>query len=176
MLDGTQLTLARQANFVDLPYLTADYLDDRNKGDAIVKTLALVQVLWLTIQLIVQKTRNLPSAQLEIVTLAFAVLAGITYALLWKKPQDAKTPVYIPAKRFPNPRELVKLAEACPRHWTGGNTVWMLNGCMHYGDSHSFLSRLSFYGGGGLGAFVFSSLHLLGILISPPIKKDCFGA
>lgn len=57
-------------------------LEVLNRGDALVKVLALVQILYLLIQLITRKIVRLPSTQLEIGALAFPASSTITYYLL----------------------------------------------------------------------------------------------
>lgn len=91
VFDGAQLILARSFGIIDrLPKMSEEGLDDRNKGDILMKFITLFQITWLIVQLIVRKVRDLPSSQLEVVTLAFAACTIITYLLLIKKPQDSK--------------------------------------------------------------------------------------
>ena len=59
----------------------ARQLEVLNRGDAIVKVLALVQILYLIIQLITRKVVGLPSTQLEIGALAFSASSIITYII-----------------------------------------------------------------------------------------------
>jgi hypothetical protein len=68
--DARQLALLRQLGIIDkLPRMTQDEIDDINKGDVFVKFLAVAQISWLCIQLITRVSRQLPTTQLEIVTL-----------------------------------------------------------------------------------------------------------
>ncbi|KAK0724187.1 hypothetical protein B0H67DRAFT_640754 [Lasiosphaeris hirsuta] len=43
---------ARQSGLIKLPKLTEDELGDRNKGDLLVKLLALMQVTWMVVRLV----------------------------------------------------------------------------------------------------------------------------
>lgn len=53
VVDAYQLVFARQIGILKkLPSLPIEELDDRNKGDALVKDLAVGQVIWLFVQLI----------------------------------------------------------------------------------------------------------------------------
>ena len=119
MLDGPQLLLARQFGIIDrLTRLTEEQLDDLNKGDALVKLIVIVQIGWLVVQLIVRIKRDLASTQLEIFTLAFAICSLFSYGMLFKKPQDVKVPVDVPARRYPTAAEMDKLASEGPRAYS----------------------------------------------------------
>lgn len=120
-LDGSQLAYARGEGIITyLPSVSATELDALNKGDALVKLLAIVQVLWLIIELISRKVAGLPSSQLEIAALAIAACSFITYLLFWSRPQGVKTVMKIPAARFPTTKDLEYLSRNGPRYlWTG---------------------------------------------------------
>jgi len=114
-LDARQLALARELHIIDkLPHMTEEEIEDLNKGDIFVKFLAVSQISWLSIQLITRVSRRLPTTQLEIVTLAFAVISVITYVLLYSRPKDVQTVREIDACRYPTPGELSQIAEAGP--------------------------------------------------------------
>ncbi len=76
------------ANKPDIPISELEKLD---KGGALVKALAMIQIIYLVIQLIARNIAGLPSSQLEIATLAFAVSSITTYALYWSRPQGVDT-------------------------------------------------------------------------------------
>lgn len=62
---------------------------------------------------------GLPSAQLEIAALAFAISSIVTYALLWNRPQNFAHRYRIVASRLPTPEEVAKLALDGPTFmWT----------------------------------------------------------
>ena len=157
ILDGPQLLLARQLGIIDrLPRLTEEQLDDRNKGDALVKLIAIVQIGWLVVELITRRVRNLASTQLEIFTLAFAICSLFTYGILFKKPQDAKVPVDVPARRHPTAAEMVQLASEGPRPYS----IIRLN---YWIPNNSFHQRTwpVFPFGIGAGAIIFGCIHLI---------------
>jgi len=66
-------------------------LDKLDRSGVLVKALALIQVTSLVVQLIARKKSGLPSSQLEIATLAFAVSSAVTYILYWNRPQGVET-------------------------------------------------------------------------------------
>jgi hypothetical protein len=78
-----------------LPSISTFDISDKSKGDPFVKGLAIVQVLWLLIQVAIRTAKNLPVSQLEIVVLAFSFCTLITYLLCWSKPQNVMVPTYI---------------------------------------------------------------------------------
>ena len=85
---------------VDLPNLEELQLDTLGQRDFLVKILTFIQVNYLVIQLICRKAGGLPSTQLEITALAFAVCSTITYALYWNRPRGVKAARIIKAKKF----------------------------------------------------------------------------
>ncbi|KAJ7049106.1 hypothetical protein C8F01DRAFT_791451 [Mycena amicta] len=68
---------------------------DRSKGDALSKGVALVQSSWFITQCIARALNQLPLTELEVATLAFAVVNIFTWALWWNKPLDVQCPIYI---------------------------------------------------------------------------------
>jgi hypothetical protein len=61
---------------------------DKSKKDTFATISAVVQLIWLVTQLITRKVLNLPSSQLEILALAFAVCTIFTWILYYPKPQN----------------------------------------------------------------------------------------
>ncbi|KAG1896617.1 uncharacterized protein F5891DRAFT_983420 [Suillus fuscotomentosus] len=78
--------------FIDVPTLTAKQIHDKSKGNAISKGLIILQVAWFIMQLITRVIYHLEITQLEVGTLAFAVLNFLTYAVWWDKPLDVQCP------------------------------------------------------------------------------------
>ncbi|KAF7350545.1 hypothetical protein MSAN_01614100 [Mycena sanguinolenta] len=76
----------------DIP--RADIMD-KSKGDALSKGVALLQGLWFIIQILARFAENLPVTQLEVTTLAFAVVNLFTWVLWWHKPLDVQQPILI---------------------------------------------------------------------------------
>ncbi|KAJ7592053.1 hypothetical protein C8J56DRAFT_520553 [Mycena floridula] len=70
-------------------------INDRSKGDALSKGLALFQVLWFITQCIGHQIQHLPITSLEIATIAFAVLNIFIWHLWWNKPLGIDVPVCI---------------------------------------------------------------------------------
>ncbi|KAJ7903327.1 hypothetical protein B0H14DRAFT_3122723 [Mycena olivaceomarginata] len=68
---------------------------DRSKGDALSKGLALAQGLWFCVQYFARIRQHLAVTQLEVATLAFAVVNVFIWALWWGKPLDVQRPIVV---------------------------------------------------------------------------------
>lgn len=80
VLDANQLLYAWDLGVIsELPNLAEDDLDDRNKGDLVVKCMAILQVLCFMAQFFSRFRAHLPITQLEILTFSYAVCTPITY-------------------------------------------------------------------------------------------------
>ncbi|KAJ7704545.1 hypothetical protein B0H17DRAFT_13449, partial [Mycena rosella] len=71
---------------------TEDIMDKSN-GDALSKGVALVQGLWFTVQCLARFSQHLPVTELEVTTLAFAVVNIFIWLLWWSKPLDVQRPI-----------------------------------------------------------------------------------
>ncbi|KAG2040481.1 hypothetical protein BDR03DRAFT_948893 [Suillus americanus] len=81
-----------RAGCIDAPTITAKRIHDKSKGNAISKGLVMLQMTWFIMQLITRAIYHLETTQLEVGTLAFAVLNFLTYAAWWNKPLDVQCP------------------------------------------------------------------------------------
>ncbi|KAK6512551.1 hypothetical protein TWF481_001436 [Arthrobotrys musiformis] len=99
--------LAIEKRYVDLPDVKEEDLKRLDHRSALITLLAVVQVLGHGARLIVRTVNKLPSTQLEIATLAFAVPSALVYLLYWGRPQGVET-IHISKldfSRLPDPRE-----------------------------------------------------------------------
>ncbi|KAH7879442.1 uncharacterized protein C8R40DRAFT_1210037, partial [Lentinula edodes] len=89
---GNCLGVIQEYNLVrlNLGHISDSEIMDKRKGDALAKTLGLVQTTWFMAQVISQAVMHLPVTELELTTVAFAFLNLLTYALWWKKPLDVQ--------------------------------------------------------------------------------------
>ncbi|KAJ7037590.1 hypothetical protein C8F04DRAFT_952416, partial [Mycena alexandri] len=70
---------------------------DRSKGDALSKGVAIVQALWFMTQCFARLSQHLPITELEVATLAFAIVS-IFIRLLWLwKPLDVQRSIIVAA-------------------------------------------------------------------------------
>jgi hypothetical protein len=106
VLSAGQILLARKFGIIDkLPTIDENEIKDKSKEDALVKILALVQAVWLAIELIMRASTGRQSSQIEITALAFAVCALISYLLLLSQPKDVSMPTVLRAVRSPTSTE-----------------------------------------------------------------------
>jgi hypothetical protein len=83
---------------VDIPRITERTINDKSKSDYLSKGFVVVQTTWFVVQCIARWAKSLPLAELEVVTLAFAILNAITYALWLNKPQNVQEGIRIDLK------------------------------------------------------------------------------
>ncbi|KAG1814681.1 uncharacterized protein BJ212DRAFT_346762 [Suillus subaureus] len=77
---------------VEVPIIVDADIEDRSKGDALSKGIAVLQLAWFVLQLVARYVQNLPITLLEVDTLALAALTSIAYGFWWKKPKDVRRP------------------------------------------------------------------------------------
>ena len=59
---------------IDIPIITAAAIEDRSKGDALSKIIAILQTTWFIVQCIARGQQQLAPTELEPVTLALSSL------------------------------------------------------------------------------------------------------
>jgi hypothetical protein len=77
----------------DLRAISVHEIFDRSKSDSLARSLTVLQVLWFVVQCIARSNQHLPLTELEVVTLAYASLVGISYLAWWHKPMDLRVPI-----------------------------------------------------------------------------------
>ncbi|KAF7369903.1 hypothetical protein MSAN_00619800 [Mycena sanguinolenta] len=68
---------------------------DKSKGDALSKGVALLQGLWFILQCLARVHQRLAITQLEVATLAFAIVNIFIWLLWWNKPLDVQWPIVV---------------------------------------------------------------------------------
>lgn len=77
------LPYLRDGDFLDLPpFLSGEQLMDRSKSDALLKVIAMIQSLYLLIQVVARKYQALPLTELELASTAYVLCTVITY-IFW---------------------------------------------------------------------------------------------
>lgn len=89
---------------IDFPTTTEDEIKDKSKGDALSKGLVMIQTTWFILQCIARGAERLPITELEVVTVAYAALNLLTYALWWNKPLNVDRPCRIDIKSISDNR------------------------------------------------------------------------
>ncbi|KAF8663636.1 hypothetical protein AX16_000909, partial [Volvariella volvacea WC 439] len=77
-----------------VPRIPEKEIKDRGKGDLLSKAIVVLQTSWFVAQCIARHVQGLGITEIELVTLAFAALNGITYGLWWDKPLNVGYPIY----------------------------------------------------------------------------------
>jgi hypothetical protein len=101
-LTADQLSDLIIPGIIDQPNVPIRQLEVLDRSDALVKALALVQIVYLILQLVARKVGGLPSTQLEIATLAFSAASFITYILYWNRPQGVESVQVLKPKCAPS--------------------------------------------------------------------------
>jgi hypothetical protein len=106
---ASDLVALREAGFLSrLPYISKVELNDKSKSDSFVRLIAIVQSLWMIVQIIVRACHHLAISQLEIAVAAFAVCAVVIYGLNWEKPKGVQTPYTLLAYRGDIPKAVLE--------------------------------------------------------------------
>ncbi|SJL00859.1 uncharacterized protein ARMOST_04173 [Armillaria ostoyae] len=80
-------TIQSQSYLVeDIAAISAERIKDKSKGDALSKTVSVLQISWFIAQCIARAAQDLPITLIEMTALAFSGLSIITYCLWWHKP------------------------------------------------------------------------------------------
>lgn len=159
VVDGSQLQYALECGIIPtIPKIAEDDIKDKSKGDWITKLIAILQVLWLWVQLIARKAQGLTSTQLEITTAAIAVCSVITYGLYWNKPKDISTRIHLKAARYPQPEEMIELARRGPVAVYFHRVHLVINNDVYHLRSGRDVAPWLFVGTAAAG-MVFASVH-----------------
>lgn len=95
-LSAVQLYDLRHYRVIEsLPDIRAEEIKDKSKSDTLGKFIAIGQIAWTIVQIIVRAAKKLPVSPLEVAVVAFAACAVIVYGLYIKKPQRVSTPIVI---------------------------------------------------------------------------------
>jgi hypothetical protein len=109
-LTGIQIWHLRNDGILPrLPNISETELLDRSKSDVFVKSIALFQIFWATVQIIVRAARNLVISQLELFVIAFATCAIIIYGMYWSKPKNVGAAITILQFEGPIPKRVLAL-------------------------------------------------------------------
>ncbi|KAK8078248.1 hypothetical protein PG996_004418 [Apiospora saccharicola] len=165
VLTATQLEYARSCGIISkVPRITYDEIADKGKGDLVAKALAISQAIWLILQLAARAEAKKPSSQLEIATLAFSILAIVTYILLFEYPQDLRVPIQTHASRLPSTDEFQTILDMAPSLFLGaassGDTS-IPNDAVPVVGKDDDLELVYLMLGTTIGSFVFGCIHLL---------------
>jgi len=115
--------LALEGN-IDFPTITKAEIEDRGKANWFAKSLVLIQTGWFIVQCIARASQHLPLAELEVVTLAYAILNLLVYILWWCKPQNVQFPVRV---KLLKPLPEISTRETIPSVGFKVDPLWPFN-------------------------------------------------
>ena len=75
--------------------VTKSEILDKSKGDALGKLFTVLQTAWFIVQYLERWASGQPRTQLEVMTLAYAAVNILVYALWWDKPLNIREPIYV---------------------------------------------------------------------------------
>ncbi|KIM23270.1 hypothetical protein M408DRAFT_28065 [Serendipita vermifera MAFF 305830] len=104
-------------------------LKDRGKSDALTKFIILIQTLWFVIQCIARGSQRLPLTELEVVTLAYAILNLFIYAFWWAKPRNVECPIRLyklPSSDHEEPEPKTEGRRRLEEHRAYRALVWLV--------------------------------------------------
>lgn len=91
-LSGNDMAILVEHGYV-LP--SAEFIEDKSKGDCISKGVALFQTFWFLVQCIARGSQHLSITQLEVVTLSYCAINVAVYTSWWHKPLSVDLPIHI---------------------------------------------------------------------------------
>lgn len=119
-LDSRQLIKARRCHIINrLPKISSEELDDKNKSNFAVLFGAVVSLFYAALQFGARRYQDLPSALLEIETMAFVTCAFFLYFVDMRKPMDLNVPFDVPASKSATIRSIKHVAKAGPKPMWG---------------------------------------------------------
>ncbi|TFK59514.1 hypothetical protein BDN72DRAFT_597188 [Pluteus cervinus] len=90
-----ELGQGKMIDMEELKRVSEEKINDSSKGDLLSKGIVALQTTWFVFECLARLQQNLPLLELEVVTLAFAVLNILTYLFWWDKPLNVRCPVYL---------------------------------------------------------------------------------
>jgi len=124
--------LSDQGN-IDVPRVTEKEINDRSKGDALAKGIVILQSSWFVMQCFARFARHLDITELEVVTLAYAILNGVMYFFWWSKPLDVHCHIPVYMKLASNASNVV-VQDPQSRSQRPGDTTSMFS--RFFGSTH----------------------------------------
>ncbi|KAF8217227.1 hypothetical protein K438DRAFT_1748320 [Mycena galopus ATCC 62051] len=82
---------------------------DKSKGDALSKGVALAQGLWFITQCVARVQQGLAVTELEVATLAFAVVNIFIWLLWWNKPLDVQRAIVVGPPKIPGAQPIINV-------------------------------------------------------------------
>ncbi|PPQ93748.1 hypothetical protein CVT25_008128, partial [Psilocybe cyanescens] len=98
-LEAHEMEKLEEEGKIEWPTITEEEIKDKSNGDFFSKSVVVMQTTWFIIQCIVRRSKRMVLTELEVVTLAFAAVTMVIYALWWNKPLDVQVSVPVHLKK-----------------------------------------------------------------------------
>jgi len=160
---------------IEYPIASREEIEDRSKGDAVTKALVMSQTTWFLLQCIARASQHLAVTELELVTVAFAVLTIMMYVLWWDKPLDVQCPIRVRRRRSGNHElEAREVQEGRADRTDPNNVSWLEpffamlgtqdsdEDFLVVGEQHSHGMNQMLLIGGTLITVAFGGIHCIG--------------
>ncbi|KAJ5383003.1 hypothetical protein N7517_000914 [Penicillium concentricum] len=98
-LDAKQLYILVKEGYVEYPILEEEEIKDKSKADGLSRLMAIVQVLWFSLNCIFRFAQGLFLTTLELTTLSFILVFLVTSYCWSHKPMDIDKPIILKLKK-----------------------------------------------------------------------------
>jgi hypothetical protein len=92
-LDDMMVRVAARKGLIELPL--KEEIQDKSKTDWLAKILVLFQTGWFVVQCLARGVVHLPLSELEVITLAYAIMNVGIYIAWWDKPRNVEWPIRV---------------------------------------------------------------------------------
>lgn len=89
------MDLTEAGLLITLPKITLEEINDESKSDSLVRCIAIIEILWITVRIVIRASRNLGVDQLEIAVVDSALCTTMIYGLNWDKPNGVQVPITV---------------------------------------------------------------------------------
>lgn len=93
----SQICYLVQNQYMDMPDITREEIQDKSKADGAVKVLAFFQTGWVLLEIIARAAQGLPITLLELETCAIVVCSLFSFYFWFSKPMDISKPTKLHA-------------------------------------------------------------------------------
>ncbi|KAJ8514782.1 hypothetical protein ONZ45_g7720 [Pleurotus djamor] len=154
---GSWRNVTLVAGKIFIPFLEEVEIANGSKSDAVAKTIIIIQVTWFISQLCSRVNQGLVITELEIMTLAYAVICAMLYGMWFWKPYDVQRPIILEGSYESITR--YRHAPITGMDVLSGTYLWIAQGRVVDDPSFADIKLHSF--STFISATVFGAIHLL---------------
>ena len=115
-LNAAQLHYLVKEELLDFPTVTKKAIDDKNKAEAFIRTITVLQISWFVLNVIGRAAQQLAVTTFELTTLGFIVCTFATCGCWLHKPMDVDTPIIL-KPNFTIAEVLARQGDSAPHNW-----------------------------------------------------------